>query len=157
MDKETKTRNAIILCIVVVILASLIVLLYKLKSKDLEYESFLKNYKVNEYIPAYISDEAMARIYFNDYLNIMFTEREKAFYLLDEEYRTKRFGSYEVFNTYVESLKYEANSMTKYYKTDKSGYVIFGVYDDQDNLYIFKTKGVMQYSVYLDDYTVEIG
>ena len=27
---------------------------------------------------------------------------------------------------------------------------------DNGNIYIFKTKGVMQYTVYLDDYTVEI-
>ena len=30
------------------------------------------------------------------------------------------------------------------------------VYDNNGNFFAFKTKGVMQYSVYLDDYTVEI-
>mgnify|MGYP003293480765 CR=1 FL=1 len=32
----------------------------------------LKNYKVNEYIPTYVSDEAMARIYLNEYIYNMY-------------------------------------------------------------------------------------
>ena len=33
---------------------------------------------------------------------------------------------------------------------------IYGVYDTNGNIFIFETNGVMQYAVYLDDYTVEI-
>ena len=98
----------------------------------------------------------MARIYLNDYVHTLFTDTEFAYNLLDEEYKNKKFGSYESFQNYVNSLPESGYNLLKYYKKDKKGYTIFGVYDKNDNLFIFKTKGVMQYSVYLDDYTVEI-
>jgi len=124
--------------------------------KDNTDVNYIKNYKINEFIPTYISDEDMAKIYLNDYVYTMFYDTEKAYNLLDENYRNKKFANYETFKNYINSLPYSSYSLLKYYKKEKQGYIIFGVYDKNNNLFIFKTNGVMQYSVYLDDYTVEI-
>ena len=98
----------------------------------------------------------MAKIYLNDYIHNMYYDIESAYNSLDIEYRNKRFGTIENYKNYVYSLGYSSYTLSSYYKKDVSGYIIFGVYDNNGNFFAFKTKGVMQYSVYLDDYTVEI-
>ena len=121
-----------------------------------EFIKYIKDYEINEYIPTYVSDSDMAKIYLNDYVYIMHSDIEKAYSLLDEEYRNKKFGNIDVFSNYVNSLTYTSYKMDSYYIDNVNGYKIFGVYDKNGNLFIFKTKGVMQYTVYLDADTVEI-
>ena len=118
--------------------------------------NYLKNYEFNEYIPTYISDEDMAKIYLNDYIQKMYYDVETAYNLLDEEYRNKKFGGIENYKKYINSLPNSNYKLSTYYRYEKKGYIIFGVTDQNSNMYIFKTKGVMQYKVFLDDSTVEI-
>ena len=156
MNKNPIKYGIIITIIIVVFVGAYFILSNLLKDDSLGYEEFLKNYEVNEYIASYVSDEDMAKIYLNDYVHNMFYDVEKAYNLLNEEYRTKKFGNIEQFKNYVYSLDYSTYDLARYYKKDIDGYIIFGVYDKNGNFFAFKTKGVLQYTVYLDDYTVEI-
>lgn len=156
MSDKINFKAIIIILIATIALFSFYFLLNHFFEKDEEVYEYLKNYKVNEYIPTYVSDEDMARIYLNDYINNMRYNVEKAYSLLDKEYRNKKFGSLENYKSYISSLQTTSYKLSTYYKNSKNGYIIFGVTDQNSNLYIFKTKGVMQYSVFLDDYTVEI-
>lgn len=150
-------KYGIIIGVIILLFVGLYFIISKLTEDDsLGYEEFLKNYEVNEYIASYVSDEDMAKIYLNDYIHNMFYDIEKAYNLLDEEYRTKKFGNLDNFRIYVDSLEYSTYVLSRYYKKDIDGYIIFGVYDRTGNFFAFKTKGVLQYTVYLDDYTVEI-
>lgn len=150
-------KYGIIVGVIVLIFSSAYLLLSKLtEDNSIEYDEYLKNYKINEYIATYISDEDMARIYLNDYIHNMYSDIESAYNSLAVEYRNKKFGTIENYKNYVYSLTYSSYALSSYYKKDVSGYIIFGVYDNNGNFFAFKTKGVMQYSVYLDDYTVEI-
>lgn len=155
---ENSSIKKIILIIVLMSLftGAYLLLRYFTNNDSLEYENYLKNYEVNEYITTYVNDEDMANRYLNDYIHTMYFDIEASYNLLDEEYRTKKFGSFENYQNYVYSLNYTTYKMERYYKTSKDGYLIFGVYDNNGNFYAFKTNGVMQYSVYLDDYTIEI-
>ena len=126
------------------------------KKDGLQYDEFLKNYKVNEYIATYVSDEDMAKIYLKDYTHTMYYNVEEAYKLLDEDYRNAKFPTLNSYINYVNSLPFTKYELTKYYRKVENGYVIFGVYDNNGNIFIFKTSGVMQYSVYLDEDTVEI-
>ena len=154
-NNSNPVKNLIIFIVILASFSITYILIDKFTEKE-EKIIYLKNYEVNEYIPTYISDEDMAKIYLNDYVYKMYSNPEEAYNLLDEEYRNEKFGSLEKYIDYVYSLQYDVYTLTKYYKQEKNGYIIFGVYDKNDNLYIFKTKGVLQYKVYLDDYTVEI-
>ena len=155
--KNNSVRNVII-CIVILLVFPIVYIVVKdiINKEKNDYSEFLKNYEVNEYIPTYVSDEDMARIYLNDYIHTMYQDTNAAYELLNDEYRTKRFGSYENYKNYVYSLNFSSYELNKYYVDKKEGYIYFGVYDKNNNLFIFKTNGVMQYEVYLDDYTVEI-
>lgn len=149
-------KNLIIFVVILLTFSLGYIIIDKLTEKEEEENIYLKDYDVNEYIPTYVSDEDMAKIYLNDYIYKMYSNQEEAYNLLDEEYRNKKFGNLENYTNYVYSLQYSSYTLSKYYKQEKNGYIIFGVYDTNNNLFIFKTKGVLQYKVYLDDYTVEI-
>ena len=136
-----------------IIIVSLIVILiiYFINNYDIykkDYNNYLKDYKVNEYIPVYVNDEEMAKKYFNKYRNIINIDANMAFNLVDEEYRKNKFdNNIENFKSYIRSLDINNVSIDRYYKTTVSEYEVFGVYDTNGNLYIFKTKGVMQFKV----------
>lgn len=155
MNNNIKKISIVLIILLLLIIAYIVV--DKLTSNDsLEYEEYLKNYEVNEYISTYISDEDMATIYLNDYIYTMNSDVEKAYNLLDEEYRNKKFGSLDSYKEYVNSLNNENYTLSRYYKSGNDKTIIFGVYDNYGNFYAFKTHGVMQYSVFLDNDTVEI-
>ena len=155
--KDKSIRNMIIVAVAILIFTGLYFLLkFLTQDNSLGYDNYLKNYEVNEYIPTYVTDEDMAKIYLNDYIHNMYFDINKAYNLLDEEYRNKKFGSLDNYRNYVNTLNCSDYEIDKYYIKDTDGFKIFGVYDKNDNFFAFKTKGVMQYTVYLDDYTVEI-
>lgn len=153
---DTAKKIIIVIIIMILFIGGCLLLDKLTKNDSLEYADYLKNYKVNEYIATYVSDEDMAKIYLNDYVHNMYYDIDLAYNSLDEEYRSKKFGSLDNYKNYVMSLRYPNYTVSKYYKEEKGGYIIFGVYDTNGNFYAFKTNGVMQYKVYLDDYTVEI-
>lgn len=157
MKLKPEVRNVVIFIVILLVFTVLYIVIDRITNQDeLGYEEFLKNYEVNEYIPVYVSDEDMAKIYLNEYINTMYLNTEKAYELLDKEYRSKRFGNITNYKNYVNSLNYSSYKLDKFYVKTSDEYKIFGVYDTNGNVFIFKTNGVMQYTVYLDDYTVEI-
>jgi len=160
-------KKNILLIILVLLFISLIVFLLvrnllASRSKYIDstmseetYEMIPKTYSVNEYTNIIISDDDMARIYLNDYVSSIQRNIEASYYLLDEEYRNNKFGSVTNYINYINNLNFY-NSVDRYYKKEVGQYIIYGVYDSNDNYFAFKTNGVMQYSVYLDSETVEI-
>lgn len=154
--KENTFKNVIVIAVIAILFIGVFLLVRHFSSEDASDEEFLKDYKINEYIPTYISDESMAKIYLNDYIYNMYNNVEAAYNSLDVEYRNAKFGNLENYKAYVNSLNYSTYKLSKYYVKEVKEYKFFGVYDENENLYIFKTNGVMQYTVYLDDYTVEI-
>ena len=157
MQNNKEAKNIIIFILIILVFSGAYIVIDKIVNKETnQYGEYLKNYEVNEYIPTYISDEDMAKIYLNDYVHTMYSDIEKAYLLLDKEYREKKFGNITNYEIYVNSLTYSSYKLEKFYVDSINGYKIFGVYDTNNNLFIFKTDGVMQYTVYLDDYTVEI-
>ena len=155
MDDKKNIVGYVVACIIIVAVVAIVIIFKNKNNAKDEYEQYLKKYKVNEYIPVYISDEEMAKIYLNDFLYQIAYDMDNAYELLDEEYRNKKFGSIDNFIDYINSLEYQSFKLKSYYKSNDG--TIFKAYDANDNLYIFKVNGVMQYKVYLDDYTVEIG
>ena len=123
---------------------------------DEKYDMIPKTYDVNEYTNINISDEDMARIYLNDYISRPVNDIRGSYYLLDEEYRNLRFGNVESYMEYINSLNHSHHNVVSYYKKEVGDYTIYGVTDEDGNFFAFKTKGVMQYIVYLDEDIVEI-
>ena len=156
MKDNKEIRNVIIFGVIILGFVGIYLLLDKYLTKEEADQEFLKNYEVNEYIAAYISDEDLTKIYLNEYVHIMYSDVERAYELLDTEYKEKKFGSLETFKEYVNGLTYSNYKLERFYVDTDGNYTIYGAFDTNGNIFIFKTNGVMQYTVYLDDYTVEI-
>ena len=129
--------------------------IYKSRMED-EYVSIPKTYGVNEYVIVNVSADTLIKQYFTNFKVEVQSNIDKSYLKLDEEYRNKRFPNIEEYKKYVQSLNLYSAKPVKYKIYNKEGYKIYTVYDNNDNYYAFKVKGVMQYTLYLDDYTVEI-
>lgn len=148
--------------IVVIILAYNLIRDYRLSKmtyqsrQDEEYRYIPKTYGVNEYVNVEISNDMLINYYFTNFKVMVQNDINKAYLKLDEEYRNKRFPNIEEYKKYIQGLNLYSAKPVKYKVFNKEGYRIYTVYDNNDNYYAFKVKGVMQYTLYLDDYTVEI-
>lgn len=155
MDNDLKKyikMIAIIGIIVGIILGIYCLYVYFFGDKD-EYVE-VEQYEANQVYPVYITEDQMANIYLSDFNNLMINNPEKSYEKLNKEYREKKFGSINSFENYINSLR---NVTIKSFATKNSkGYKYFYIYDTNNNLYIFRTKGVMQYEVFLDEDTVEV-
>lgn len=158
-----KKHNILFLLIgVFVILLSFYLIREFIASRTIYNESYLngedyimnpKTYGVNEYSPVNIDDEQMANIYLNDFKYNMFNEVNNAYNMLNIEYRNLKFGSVNNFVSYVNGLNYSDMILDKYSISGDKQFIT--VYLSNGNKYIFKVNSVMEYEVYLDDYTVE--
>lgn len=152
-NKNLKTFVA--LAIILTLVGASYFILKKITENQGEDIDYLKDYEVNEYIATYISDEKMAKIYFNEFMYYINNDLKTSYEKLNDEYKSIKFPTYESYELYINNLNI-SNNMKKYYKKEIGGYIIFGVYDENDNFYAFKTRGVKKYSVYLDESTIEI-
>lgn len=104
-----------------------------------------------------VSDEDMAKRYFN-LLKISFLKEDIEIYeLFDTEYREKRFGSKDKFKEYLEDSNGTLKNikLSKYDINKYEDYTEYICKDQYDNLYIFKEINTMEYTILLDTYTLE--
>lgn len=116
------------------------------------FESIEKNTD-NEYMYENIDDEEMSKNYFYDYINKMKYETQKAYEMLNEEYKQKRFQTFEKFNEYAQNMDTIRIDTYSVKKVDNyTQYVCKDVYGRE---YIFIETAIMQYTAILDNYTIE--
>lgn len=121
----------------------------------------MENIESNEYntfkfkIP---SDEDIAKTYMEHYLNNLKYDRKFLYKSLDEEYREKRFENYENFEKYVnENIDDLLNvNLIKYQFATYGEKNEYNCVDQYNNCYIFESEGIMNYKLFLDEYTVEL-
>ena len=163
MENILKNKRIIIVCITL-LLITFIIYLFVINDKDISNDTiedytYLKNYSSNEYVPVYVTEEDMVKKYLNDYKNNMLNDVEVAYNSLNKEYRDKRFGSLDKYKEYVNnsiSISTYSMEVDKYSVSSMSGDKVFNIYDKSGNQYIIREKSIMNYEVYLDEYTVVI-
>lgn len=134
---------------------------------------------------SYLSQEERVIKYFEDYIDNALYYVSDAYYLLKKEYKEARFTDLNDFKSYIEdkrdmylSYRYEnekkisdfsntyeyldyINSLKtleldSYTETKEDGYTKYVIKDNFDNYYIFYVTSMMQYTVILDTYTIDI-
>lgn len=162
MDSIKKNYKLIIVCIILII----IVVLYLFKDKvlfdkDNNYsvsDNIIK-YNSNQYMPVMVTEEDIIKIYFNEYKNNILFNKEVAFKSLNKDYREKRFGTYDKYVDYLNNNMGDSTYsayVVKYNVNSIGGKKVYGCEDSSGYKYIFKENSIMNYEVYLDDYTVEV-
>jgi len=139
--------------------------------------------KYNAIVNIVISDEEMAKKYFNSYIHNARYFPDEAYQSLDEEYRDAKFGSFENYKEYLasratelENLDYtyirdisefsseeeykkyiynlEKKSIDKFYINNEENYCV--CVDGYNNYYIFEILDIMNYKLILDTYTLDL-
>ena len=129
-------------------------------------------------------DYDIAKMYFDDYLKQMISNPEKAYNLLDKQYRETKFENYNGFVQYINAnrekleltykmetldnndfekysdyldfkLQHSNLGIKKYSIETYESYVQYTCQDAEGNYYIFSAQYPMDYSVVLDVYTTD--
>lgn len=145
----------------------------------------IENKTYNVFKSIYLNDEEYVKYIFETFTERMSFNIEQAYQDLDQNYKEKRFGSLQNFAQYVSKnkelyLSYnnknakqygDFDSMEEYmiymakykplelksYKIDKNNdYTQYVLIDNLENYYIFRETSVMDYTVILDTYTIDL-
>lgn len=112
----------------------------------------------NTYQYKVVTDEEYVKDLFNEFRNEILYDKTMAYSHLNEEYRNKKFETIEEFNDYLKENEEETKTMkvSKYQKKTTDEYTEYICTDQNDNYYIFRETGIMNYTVILDTYTIDL-
>lgn len=105
----------------------------------------LKKNKANTYHSSYITNDKQAAIYLSNYYNLLNYEVDKAYELLDDSMKKK--WNQNTFKQQIELKNWSSTKIQKFRIYSEKGYNYYDIYDVNNNHILFKTNGVMQYSV----------
>ncbi len=111
----------------------------------------------NEYTSPSITMENNVKDYMNNLKRMQLANPELLYQYLDEDYKNKRFGGVDQFKQYIENNLEEIKktSLNQYMVNTYEDYVEYVAKDKFGNVYIFKEKEPLDYTIELDDYTLE--
>ena len=117
----------------------------------------IQNNGSNKFQFTNVDDEDLINNYLNNYEDEIVNNLSDSYLMLDEDYRNARFGTVEEYENYMkDNMQYMLSIVfTKYKREDKDGYTEYICIDKDNNYYIFKEKAVMDYSILLDNYTID--
>lgn len=123
-----------------------------------EYVPQKKKYDCNEFSIIDMDTEGVLQIYFNNFKTAVLEDAEVAFNMLDKEYREKRFGNLESFKEYITSNYnlIRGASLSSYIANEYGNYTQYVCVDSNGNYCIFRETAIMEYTILLDTYTIEL-
>mgnify|MGYP004507802081 CR=1 FL=1 len=110
----------------------------------------------NNVVEAKINNEYLCQRYMDYYKKILLASPKLAYKYLDNDYKEKRFGDYETFKKYLQDNKEKivGINLKEYLVEYYDEYSEYVCKDKYDNLYIFDEKGILDYTIKLDTYTI---
>ena len=105
-----------------------------------------------------VVEEDILSLYYEKYVYIAINNPQESFEMLDEEYRLEKFNN--DIQTYVNYLNLNiedmrSDSVTSYTEQEEAGYIKYEVQTANGNTFMIKEFDFMQYSILLDNYTVQ--
>ena len=104
-----------------------------------------------------VSNEDMCSKYLKDFSEMEINDTQKAYSMLDEEYRGERFPTFEDFEEYVSLCReiIQNSALSSYNVEYYDDYTEYIFTDNYNNYYTVKTDGVAEYTICLDSYTIK--
>lgn len=114
--------------------------------------------KNNTFSTYYATNEDNVKDYINLYKRLALGNPEEMYELLDEDYKTAKFGSLSNFKKYIEENREQVIGIRaeKYQVTKNNDYTQYVCIDQNGKYYIFRETSVMNYAVILDTYTIDL-
>lgn len=132
--------------------------LYEKLIKNKEQEE--KNVEINEnnqITYSNITEFNIVSEYLNNYVNLLKNDIEQAYELLNKDYKEAKYKDYSEFKKYIEDANATEGMILKTYtkKYNEDNSIQYICKDEYNRTYIFEPTAVMEYTVQLDDYTLE--
>ena len=118
---------------------------------------YIQNDGNNSYSIDILTDEDFAGIYYDIVKNLIDSNENELYNILNKEYKEKRFPDSSSFIKYCTSMKnlLQNTYITKYNKEIENGTEIYTCVDNLDNIFTIKVITNVNFEVQLDDYTIE--
>ncbi len=112
-------------------------------------EAKAKVYGVNEYVNVDMNASQMGRIYVKDFYNIMTSDPQAAYQLLDKTFVEKQTITFDQFKVFVASVLADENSttITKQKLKGSQNRTIYDIITKSGVHYTFSCEGIMVYTV----------
>lgn len=129
--------------------------------EEIKIEQLEEIIKVNDNNIFYMSSSSnqdVAKDYINLYKRIALGKPEIMYNLLNKEYREVKFQNEEGFKRYIEENRQKILGIRveKFQVNERDDYSEFICIDQYENYYIFMEKEILDYSVILDTYTIDL-
>lgn len=118
----------------------------------------IKGNKYNIIQEKNMTDFEMLKYYFEDYKYKALYKQQEAFALIDSEYKQKKFGnSFEKYKEYISDNinRLRDANIVKHGITKNGQYGTYIAYDNYNNYYKIIETGINEYTIILDNYTIE--
>lgn len=121
-------------------------------------EGTIEKNDYNTFVYSDITEEKLAKKYFSYINNCMLYYPNKIYNVLEKEYRDKRFINEDNFNEYVKEKKFYIyrSILNKYKKIKTEDKDVFSLIDNYNNHYILNQTNPMEFTLFLDDYTIKV-
>ena len=117
-------------------------------------ELTIEKNRYNTYVQKEYTEEDICEQYMTMYKALMLSNTNEAYKYLDNEYRNLKYGSLQEYKDFIISNNDDINDFEmKAYSINGNRYVCK---DGKDNFYIFNVNKVLDYTVVLDTYTVDL-
>ena len=125
---------------------------------DINIQNNIERNDNNTYDYISVTEETYVTDLFNKYKEEVIYNSSLAYEHLNEEYKNKRYGTIEKFKEYTKDniRKNIIAKITKYQKTVTDDYTQYVCIDQNENYYIFRENAVMDYTLILDTYTIDL-
>lgn len=125
---------------------------------EINYQENIENDGYNIFGFESITDNTYIADVFKSVRENMINNKQIAYDSLDEEYKAKRFPTFEKFEQYIKDNIYDVVVMklSQYQKTRYDDYVQYVCLDTHNNYYIINEYAPMKFSVILDTYTIDL-
>ena len=131
---------------------------FKLGLNEITQKDSIESNEYNTYEIPSVSNEMYAQELIENYKHYLLDFTQKAYDLLDDEYKAKKFNGIDKFKNYInnKNSNIEDMELSKYKVNTYNDYTEYICIDQFGNYIIFKENAVMNYSVVLDTYTIDL-
>ena len=118
----------------------------------------IKSNSYNNFTMSINEPKEALNYYLENYVTMAVYYPEVAYNLLDSQYREERFENLQNYKKYILDNENILLNFTinEYNISEKDGYTQYTIIDTFENYYIFKVTDIMEYSLILDIYTVDL-
>ena len=161
--KDLKIKDIFVLVLIVVAFVVLLIESSKIGKniKISDYANFDSKYTgaTNQINYIKVTESDIVQKYLADFVNTVQTNREEAYKLIDDYYKEKTFNSISDFNRkmdIISSKLFLDATVTSYSVKYDNKIKYFFIKDAAGNIFVFKEKNIMDYTVYLDTTSIDL-